>query len=176
MLPYIQLYVSIIETWSLCDLCNWDNRILFAAPSLLFNQIIIINSDAIYFKRINKKIILLQVIISILWKIICLSCLRFGYFPNMKPKIMFTIMKNPDFFLHNASVFAGKTSSMITLLIGQIIFRIRHPDQAYSMRTNYTVRSNREWNNLSRNNRIQKKISLVNNVNEIKTILDQRIF
>ena len=65
---------------------------------------------------------------------------------------------------------------MITLLIGQIIFRIRHPDQAYSMRTNYTVRSNREWNNLSRNNRIQKKISLVNNVNEIKTILDQRIF
>ena len=37
-----------------------------------------------------------------------------------------------------------KTSSMIALLIGQIIFRVRHPEQAYSMRTNYTVKSNRE--------------------------------
>ena len=54
------------------------------------------------------------------------------------------------FFLHNASVYTQKTSSMIALLIGQIIFRVRHPEQAYSMRTNYTVKSNREWNELAR--------------------------
>ena len=48
MLPYIQLYVSVTETWAFCDLCDWDTRIYIAAPSMLFNQIMIINSDAVF--------------------------------------------------------------------------------------------------------------------------------
>ena len=104
MLPYIQLYVSVTETWAFCDLCDWDTRIYIAAPSMLFNQIMIINSDAVYFRPQNKKIILAQVVVSILWKVICVAALRFGLYPNMTPRIMFTIMTNPNFFLHNASV------------------------------------------------------------------------
>ena len=171
MLPYIQLYVSVTETWAFCDLCNWDTRIYIAAPSMLFNQIMIINSDAVYFRPQNKKIILAQVVVSILWKVICVAALRFGLYPNMTPRIMFTIMTKPNFFLHNASVYTQKTSSMIALLIGQIIFRVRHPEQAYSMRTNYTVKSNREWNELARKNRIQKKASLKYNVEETREML-----
>ena len=171
MLPYIQLYVSVTETWAFCDLCDWDTRIYIAAPSMLFNQIMIINSDAVYFRPQNKKIILAQVVVSILWKVICVAALRFGLYPNMTPRIMFTIMTKPNFFLHNASVYTQKTSSMIALLIGQIIFRVRHPEQAYSMRTNYTVKSNREWNELARKNRIQKKASLKYSVEETREML-----
>ena len=171
MLPYIQLYVSVTETWAFCDLCDWDTRIYIAAPSMLFNQIMIINSDAVYFRPQNKKIILAQVVVSILWKVICVAALRFGLYPNMNPRIMFTIMTKPNFFLHNASVYTQKTSSMIALLIGQILFRVRHPEQAYSMRTNYTVKSNREWNELARKNRIQKKASLRYNVEETREML-----
>ena len=79
------------------------------------------------------------------------------------------------FFLHNASVYTQKTSSMIALLIGQIIFRVRHPEQAYSMRTNYTVKSNREWNELARKNRIQKKASLKYSVDETREVLETLI-
>ena len=41
--------MSLLETWAFCDLCNWDERILIAAPPMLLNQIMIINSDAVYF-------------------------------------------------------------------------------------------------------------------------------
>ena len=112
---------------------------------------------------------------SILWKVICILALRFGLYPDLKPRIMFTIMTNPNFFLHNASVYTQKTSSMIALLIGQIVFRVRHPEQAYSMRTNYTVKSNREWNELARKNRIQKKASLKYSVEETREVLEEII-
>ena len=137
---------------------------------MLFNQIMIINSDAVYFRPQNKKIILAQVVVSILWKVICVAALRFGLYPNMTPRIMFTIMTKPNFLTQCISIYS-KTSSMIALLVGQIIFRVRHPEQAYSMRTNYTVKSNREWNELARKNRIQKKASLKYNVEETREML-----
>jgi hypothetical protein len=84
-----------------------------------------------------------------------------------------TIPENQEFYLNNISVYAGKTSSMIVLLMGQIIFRYRHPEQAYALRTHYTVKSNREWNELNRNNRIQKKDSLKYHVEETRDFLDE---
>jgi hypothetical protein len=51
MMPYLQLYVSFVETWAFCDLVNWDIRILIVIPSLFLNQIIVINNDSIYFKQ-----------------------------------------------------------------------------------------------------------------------------
>ena len=62
MLPYIQLYVSVTETWAFCDLCDWDTRIYIAAPSMLFNQIMIINSDAVYFRPENKRLYWLRLL------------------------------------------------------------------------------------------------------------------
>ena len=188
MSPYLQVYVSLLETWAFCDLCNWDKRIMIAAPPMLLNQVMIINSDAVYFHPKDKQMILSQVYIAILWKLVMLFCLRFSYFPNMHPRKMITLMmptdyttynttsnytetQNQEFFLNNISVYAGKTSSMIVLLMGQIIFRYRHPEQAYALRTHYTVKSNREWNELARKNRIQKKASLKYNVEEAREML-----
>ncbi len=189
MSPYLQVYVSLLETWAFCDLCNWDARIMVAAPPMLLNQVMIINSDAVYFHPRDKNMILSQVYVAILWKLIMLFCLRFSYFPNMHPRKMITLMmptdntmynttnntitENQEFYLNNISVYAGKTSSMIVLLMGQIIFRYRHPEQAYALRTHYTVKSNREWNEMNRNNRIQKKGSLKYHVEETRDFLDE---
>ena len=43
------------------------------------------------------------------------------------------------------------------------------------MRTNYTVKSNREWNDLARKNRIQKKASLKYSVDETREVLEEVI-
>ena len=198
MIPYLQLYMSFLETYAFCDLCAWDERIMIVAPPMLLNQVMIINSDAVYFTSKDKHMILLQAFISILWKLIMLYCLRFGYFTDMHPRKMITLMIDntvtventivngtnstinttttgtvEEFFLNNISVYAGKTSSMIVLLMGQIIFRYRHPEQAYALRTHYTVKSNREWNEMNRNNRIQKKDSLKCHVEETRDFLDE---
>ena len=159
---------------------------MIAAPPMLLNQVMIINSDAVYFHPKDKQMILSQVYIAILWKLVMLFCLRFSYFPNMYPRKMITLMmhtanttsnytgtENQEFYLNNISVYAGKTSSMIVLLMGQIIFRYRHPEQAYALRTHYTVKSNREWNELNRNNRIQKKDSLKYHVEETRDFLEE---
>ena len=45
---YATIYSIICEcngNRAFCDLCDWDTRIYIAASSMLFNQIMIINSD-----------------------------------------------------------------------------------------------------------------------------------
>jgi hypothetical protein len=61
---------------------------------------------------------------------------------------------------------------MIVFLCGQLYFRFKHRDKAYAIRTNYTIRSNKEWMKLNRNNRIQKKKSLVENVQTTTKVLE----
>ena len=176
IVPYLQLYMSLTETWAFCDLCAWDERIMIVGTPMLLNQVMIINSDAVYFTKKDKHMILIQAFISILWKLILLFCLRFGYFDNMHPRKMITLMIAPqEFYLNNISVYASKTTSMIILLTGQIIFRIRHPEQAYSLRTHYTIRSNREWNNMNRKNRIQRKKTLKSDVTYTRDFLEEVI-
>ena len=41
--------------------------------------------------------------------------------------------------------------------MGQIFLGVDIPTKAYALRTHYTVKSNRIWNEINRNNRIQKK-------------------
>tara|TARA_B100001063_G_scaffold239416_1_gene262939 strand:- start:925 stop:1872 length:948 start_codon:yes stop_codon:yes gene_type:complete len=172
MLPYIQLYLSLIETYAFCDLCNWDNRICLVAPPLLFNQILIINSDAVFFKKENKKIIIIQILVSVFWKFCFMFALRFGQFENLYPSDMFIIMINPiTVSLTNITVFTGKTFSMIFLLLGQIYFRTKNIEQLYSLRTHYTVKPNKVWNELNRKNRISRHESLENDVFKTKEIL-----
>ena len=76
------------------------------------------------------------------------------------------------YYLNNISVFFSKGSSIIFLLLGQIIFRFKHPDKSYMLRTNYTVKSNREWNKLFRNNRVNKRKTLESDVEKMKSALE----
>lgn len=172
MLPYIQLYLSLIETYAFCDMCLWDNRICLIAPPLLFNQILIINSDAVFFKKQNKKIIIIQILISVFWKLCFVFALRYGLFQNLHPRDMFIIMINPiEVGWSNISVFTGKTFSMIFLLLGQIYFRTKNIEQLYSLRTHYTVKPNKEWNQVNRKSRIHKHQILEDDVFKVREVL-----
>tara|TARA_B100001057_G_C22854621_1_gene952238 strand:- start:1349 stop:2419 length:1071 start_codon:yes stop_codon:yes gene_type:complete len=172
LFPYLQLYVSFIQTWAFCDLVNWDKRIMIAIPSLFVNQITLINNDSIYFKSKKKKIIMIQLLLSIVWNFLLIFSLRRNWIINMYPRNMFTLMIAPEkFYLNNISVFFGKGSSIIFLILGQIIFRIRHKDKSYMLRTNYTIKSNRKWNKLFRDNRVVKKKTLEKEVEKTKDLL-----
>ena len=89
MMPYLQLYVSFFHTWALCDLFNWDNRILIAIPSLFLNQIMIINNDSIYFKERYKKFFIIQLIFSLVWNSLLIISLRRDWFYNMFKKYVY---------------------------------------------------------------------------------------
>ena len=185
MMPYIQLYVSLLEGYCFCDLCNWDIRITAMAPPLFFHNLMIINSDAVYFKKKDKSIITVHLFIFLLWKIIIMFSLRFGYFKNIYQEDIFTIMVNKNesirnntftsqndiVTINNGQLFFSKATSMVVLLIGQIIFRLRHSEQAYALRTNYTIKSNKEWNEINRKNRVSKRLTLDSDVKKTKEFL-----
>ena len=169
MIPWIQLYISLLETWSFCDICNWDYRICVIGPPMILNQLTIINLDAVYFKARFKYLINIHIVISLLWKFYVLYGIRFGLFPNLRPRDLFVLSVDPNSFsLNNVSLFASKTTSMIIFLFGQIYFKCRHPEQAYALRTHYTVKLNSEWNKLNRNNRIHKKRHLRKSVKKTR--------
>ena len=89
---------------------------------------------------------------------------------------MFTLMIAPEkFYLNNISVFFSKGSSIMFLIFGQIFFRFKHHDKSYMLITNYTVKSNREWNKLFRNNRVNKRKTLERDVEKMKSTLEIKI-
>ncbi len=172
-LPWMQLYVSLIETYSFCSLCNWDLRTLMVGPPMLLSQLSIINYDAVYFRRENKIIITIHIIFALVWKMLILLGMRFNYFENIYVSKMVLLKSGSnDLYLDNLSLYASKTTSMMMFLCGQLFFRCRHKDKAYAIRTNYTIRSNKEWMDLNRKNRIQKKKTLKDNVENTNEVLE----
>ena len=172
-LPWMHLYVALIETYSFCSLCNWDLRTLMVGPPMLLSQLSITNYDAVYFRRENKIIITIHIIFALIWKMSILLGMRFNYFENIYVnKIVLLKTGTNNLYLDNLSLYASKTTSMMMFLFGQLVFRCRHPDKAYSIRTNYTIRSNKEWMDLNRKNRIQKKKTLKDNVENTHEVLE----
>lgn len=179
--PWFHFYSSLLETIAFCDLCTWDFRSLVIFPAFLFNQINIINSDAVYFKldNCNKKIPLIQIILSILWKVLILYCLRFGYFYNIKPRniVILTSQNNMTnstntlFHLNNASLFFTKSMALSLFLIGQIYFKCKYSNKLYSLHTHYTIKKNKEWNLINRKERIFKKMSLNGELINMKKLI-----
>lgn len=183
MMPYIQLYVCLLEAYCFCDLCGWDKRTIIMGPPFFLYNIMVINSDAIYFKKNDKAMITINLIIFLFWKLIIMFSLRFGYVNNIYSDDIITIMvkehrnvnntiiSEDRVTINNSQLFFSKGTSMVMLLIGQIIFRARHSEQAYALRTNYTIKSNKEWNEINRNNRVSKRISLDSDVKKTKEFL-----
>lgn len=179
--PWIHFYSSLLETIAFCDLCAWDFRSLVIFPSFLFNQINIINSDAVYFKLddCNKKIPLIQIILSFMWKLFILFCLRFDYFYNINPRNMLILTSqnnmtnstNTLFHLNNASLFFTKSMTLSLFLIGQMYFKCKYSNKVYSLHTHYTIKKNSEWNLINRKGRIFKKASLDGELSNIKKLI-----
>ena len=184
--PWYHLYSSLLETIAFCDICGWDFRAVIIFPAMLFNQINIINSDAVYFKLKIKIIPLLQIFLSIIWKLFIIYCLRLGYFKNIYPRniielsdesnttminynstILYT-NKTEIFYLNNVSLFFTKSMSLFLILCGQAYFKLRYNHKLYFLHTHYTIKKNKEWNIMNRNQRIHKKQSLNLQVNDFK--------
>mgnify|MGYP006086902529 FL=1 len=175
--PWIHLYSSILETIAFCDLCAWDFRTFIIFPAFLFNQINIINSDAVYFKlnECNNRIPLIQILLSMTWKFFILYCLRFGYFYNIRPRNMIILTKQNNktdsttiYFLNNVSLFFTKNIALTLFLIGQIYFKCKNKHKLYFLHTHYTIKKNKEWNLINRKERITKKSTLNNELSRIK--------
>ena len=175
--PWLHFYSSLLETIAFCDICGWDSRTIIIFPAMLFNQINIINFDAVYFKLKIKSIPLLQIFLSILWKFFIIYCLRLDYFKNIYPRNIIELSSgvnssNPTqseiFYLNNVSLFFTKSMSLFLILCGQAYFKIRYNNKLYFLHTHYTIKKNKEWNILHRNHRIHKKQSLNLQVNDIK--------
>ena len=174
-LPWLQMYVCVSETIGFCDLCNWNRRICILGPPYLLSQFTIINSDATYLKQEERWRITTQIITSILFKIFILCSIRLDYVNDIYPRDMIQLTITPKkFYLNNASLFMSKSISMIGLLFGQLIFRFKHKDKVYSLRTHYTLKPNKEWNKTNRNIRINKKSSLTIDVEHTTKILKDR--
>jgi hypothetical protein len=190
--PWIHLYSSLIETIAFCDICGWDYRTVIIFPALLFNQINIINSDAVYFKLNSGYIPLIQIILSIFLKFFIIYCLRFNHFKNIYPRDIFILTTNTYnstnnitsnkstetiFYLNNVSLFFTKSMSLFLILCSQAYFKLKYKNRLYFLHTSYTIKKNKEWNTINRFNRIYKKQSLneqVTNIKKIITIDDQK--
>ena len=133
----------------------------------------IVNFDGVYFKREEKYIVIMKTLFSIIWKLIMLVGLRINYFENMHSRNMFiiTIEDTHPIYFNNVSLYVSKTISMIIFLVGSILFKLKHPQRAYALRTHYTIKTNREWNEINRQIRIKKKEKLKNSVKDTRSFL-----
>lgn len=176
MIPWVQLYLSILETWALCDICNWDIRLFIIGPPVMLSQMTIINLDGVYFDYKHKHITILHIIIGLFWRFSVLYGIRFGGFAELRFRNLVLLSIEPArFSLNNISLYVSKTSSMILFLCGQIYFKCRHPDQAYALKTHYTIRKNSEWNSINRQNRIVKRESLKTDLNKITSMFEIQV-
>ena len=68
----------------------------------------------VYILKKKKKIIMIQLLVSIIWNFLLILSLRRNWINDMYPNNMFTLMIAPDrFYLNNISVFFGKGSSVM---------------------------------------------------------------
>ena len=171
-LPWLQMYVSLCETYGFCDLCNWNRRICILGPPYLLCQFTIINSDSVFLRQSERWRITSQIITSMIFKIFILGSIRLGYIDDLHPRNFFLLTIKPtQFYLHNASLFMSKSVSMLCLLLGHLIFRFKHKDKVYSLRTHYTLKPNKEWNQINRQFRVKKKKSLTIDVKNTRNVL-----
>ena len=148
VMPWLQLYLTILETVGFCDLLNWDARTFIVGPPMLLSQFMITVSDAMYFKPGHKNVIILMILGCMLWNCLLLIGVRLHYFPRLVPRDLFTIMTTDDrrvVYINNAALFASKATSVLVCHFGQLWFRCRHPEMMYSLRSHYTLRRNDQW-------------------------------
>lgn len=155
MLPWIKLYMCSVETYCLCDLCAWSWRAIAVAPILWSSQLTVFMSDAIYFRRRQRYMIMSLLALFILFRVFLLLGVRFLWFGELT----YRTFQFWEINFNNSGTMVAKMLSMILFMCGQLIFKIRHPANLYSLKTSYTVLQNKTWNRLERTKRIERKQS-----------------
>ena len=174
VLPWLQIYISSVEAFAFCDLCNWDERVILVGPPMFLSQYIVTMSDATFFKPNQKNIILCMVIASFLWNMFLLVGVRFNIFHRLHVRDIVTVMLTDNggkITINNAVLFSSKCISVMVCYFGQIWFRCRHPEMMYSLRSHYTIKRNDKWAKEEGSVRIHKLQRRQEDVQKLKNIL-----
>ena len=167
-MPWLQIYLSAVQAYALCDLFQWDwARLIIIVPPMFLGLICLTISDAVYIDEIEKRAALLEAIVSFMWQVALMVGVRYEKFHGMKADGLFRSMGDDVLFM-NSSLFLGKGFSVCVCLFSQIIFRIRHPNQMFSLRAHYTVKSDADWAMTAGRWRLYKRESLRRSVSKVR--------
>jgi len=172
--PWIQVFVPGVQTYALCDLCNWDARIWVVAPPLILSQFMLIVADAVYFKPSQKNILRIIVVECFLWQVAMVAAVRMNWFPNLRPRNLFVVMLDggsTPITINNAALFSSKAMSVLVCLFGQMYFRCKYLNRMYSLRSHYTMKQNAEWERSKGTTRASKKSKLKTEVAQTQLFL-----
>jgi hypothetical protein len=174
--PWFQLYLSSVQTFALMHLFDYNvGKLLLVVPPLLTSLISLTISDGVYILERERSSQIIDVLVALLWQVILLCGVRYNLFDGMVARGMIKTMEQGggDVLFQNSSMFCGKAASIIVMLLSQIIFRIRHPEQAFSLRGHYSILSNKEWSKKEARHRIYRRATLERDVRSTKESLLQ---
>ena len=173
--PYFQLYLSGLQTYAIMDLFQFDpTKLMLIVPPLFIGLISLTISDAVYILEEERACAIIDVLMATLWQIILALGVRFNLFQGMIARGLFTTFeggRSDDVLFQNSSLFSGKSASIIVMLVSQIIFRMRHPEQAFSLRGHYSIMSNAEWAKKEARIRVSRRETLESSVRETSEML-----
>ena len=172
--PYFQLYLSMVQTYALMDIFNYDfSKLILVVPPLLTGLVSLTISDGVYILEEERSSAMLDVFVALLWQIILAVGVRYNLFDGMTARGLIKTMQRDktDILFQNSSMFCGKSASIVVMLLSQIIFRIRHPEQAFSLRGHYSILSNKEWAKKEARHRMFRRATLEQDVRSTKQIL-----
>ena len=89
----------------------------------------------------------------IVWRVVLLCGIKFHWFGELE----YTTFELWEIRFNNSGTLVAKIISMILFMVGQVIFKLRHPANLYSLKTSYTVLKNSSWMKLDRAKRVEKK-------------------
>ena len=173
--PWFHLYLSAAQTWALMDLFDYDApKLLMTVPPLLTGLITLTISDAVYILESERSSARIDVLVAFIWQIILAVGVRYNLFDGMEARGLVKTMQvdnTTDVLFQNSSMFCGKSMSIVMMLLSQLVFRIRHPEQAFSLRAHYSVLSNAEWAKKEARHRVYKRKTLEKDVASTRNLL-----
>lgn len=177
--PWFQLYLSLLQTYAIMDLFDYNMaRLLLVVPPLITSVISLTISDAVYILQEERASARIDVLLSLIWQVILAVGVRYGLFNGMITRGLITTstdVQGKDVLFQNSSMFCGKAASIIVMLLSQIIFRFRHPEQAFSLRAHYSILSNAEWAKKEARHRMYRRETLEKDVRLTRRVLSPHV-
>ena len=146
--PYVKLYLAIVESYSLCSLLGWRWRCCIVVPILISTQISVFVSDAVFYR--DRRYSLCMIVLFILYRIALIVSVRFALFGSL----YYRVFRFSGFDFYNSGNFVSKSLSLVLFQVGQLFFYMRYKHRLFSIRTSYTILSNKKWSDLDRRKRL----------------------
>ena len=156
--PYVKLYLALVESYSLCSLLGWRWRCCIVVPILISTQISVFISDAVFYR--DRRYSLSMIVLFILYRIALIVSVRFALFGSL----YYRVFRFSGFDFYNSGNFVSKSLSLVLFQVGQLIFFVRYKHRLFSIRTSYTILSNKKWSDLDRRKRVSLQEEKENDV------------